>query len=132
MDNNSNIVENENNDSILNTIKKLLGISSENTDFDTDIIIHINSVFSTLRQLGIGDKNGYKITGSQNLWNEFIDDNKWLEEVKSYMYLKVRLLFDPPQNSFLVDSFKQSIDEYEWRFTVISDEIKKEGGDIDG
>ena len=132
MDNNSNIVENENNDSILNTIKKLLGINPENTDFDTDIIIHINSVFSTLRQLGIGNENGYKITNSQNLWNEFIDDNKYLEEVKSYMYLKVRLLFDPPQNSFLVDSFKQSIDEYEWRFTVISDEIKKEGGDIDG
>lgn len=132
MDNNSNIVENENNDSILNTIKKLLGINPENTDFDMDIIIHINSVFSTLRQLGIGNENGYKITNSQNLWNEFIDDNKYLEEVKSYMYLKVRLLFDPPQNSFLVDSFKKSIDEYEWRFTVISDEIKKEGGDIDG
>lgn len=118
------------NNSILNTIKKMLGIDADNTDFDTDVIIHINTVFRTLNQLGIGPNNGYKIYGKENTWDEFIDDLR-IEDVKTYMYIKVRLIFDPPQNSFLVNSFEKSAKEYEWRFTVTSDEIQN-GGDNNG
>lgn len=131
MNNNSDIVEDETlEDSILDNIKKMLGIASENTDFDTDIIIHINSVFSTLHQLGIGPSNGYTISGKDSTWEDYITTSQ-IENVRSYIYLRVRLLFDPPQNSFLVDSFKEQIKELEWRFTVTSDEIQN-GGESDG
>jgi len=137
MNNNSDIVEDETTieddtleDSILDNIKKMLGIASENTDFDTDIIIHINSVFSTLHQLGIGPSNGYAINGKDSTWEDYITTSQ-IENVRSYIYLRVRLLFDPPQNSFLVDSFKEQIKELEWRFTVTSDEIQN-GGESDG
>lgn len=130
MNNNSNIVDETLENSILDNIKKMLGIASDNTDFDTDIIIHINSVFSTLRQLGIGPSKGYTISGKDSTWGEFIEYSQ-VEDIRSYIYLRVRLLFDPPQNSFLVDSFKEQIKELEWRFTVTSDEIQN-GGESDG
>lgn len=131
MNNNLDIVEDETlENSILDNIKKMLGIASENTDFDTDIIIHINSVFSTLHQLGIGPSNGYAISGKDSTWEDYITTSQ-IENVRSYIYLRVRLLFDPPQNSFLVDSFKEQIKELEWRFTVTSDEIQN-GGESDG
>lgn len=130
MNNNSNIVDEILENSILDNIKKMLGIASDNTDFDTDIIIHINSVFSTLRQLGIGPSKGYTISGKDSTWGEFIECSQ-VEDIRSYVYLRVRLLFDPPQNSFLVDSFKEQIKELEWRFTVTSDEIQN-GGESDG
>lgn len=105
------------NESILTSIKKLLNISREYTAFDTDIIIHINTVFNILNQLGIGP-DGFKIEDDLTTWNSFIDDVSLLESVKSYIYLKVKLMFDPPLNSAILESNKQLINELEWRLNV--------------
>lgn len=108
-------------DSILNSIKKLLGIDSNYTVFDTDIIIHINSVFSTLNQLGVGPKNGFKIVDEKNTWNEFLEDENKLELVKTYVYQKVKLIFDPPTTSFGIDAITKMTQEAEWRLNVMVD-----------
>jgi len=108
-------------DSILNDIKKLLGIDNTYTEFDTDIIIHINSVFMILNQLGVGPKSGYRITGSLNTWSEFTDNEYEMESVKSYIYLKVRMMFDPPQSSALMQAMNEQIKEFEWRLNVAND-----------
>lgn len=108
------------NESILNGIKKLLGLDTTYTDFDQDIIIHINSVFMILRQLGVGPEEGYKITGMNNVWSEFTDDDIFIESVKSYIYLKVRMLFDPPTNSALITAVQSQISELEWRLCEVS------------
>lgn len=107
-------------ESILTSIKKLLGIQEEYTNFDDDIIIHINSTFSTLTQLGIGPANGFSIMDKSSKWNEFVSDNR-IECVKSYVYLKVRLLFDPPSSSAVIDSINRMINEYEWRLNVTAE-----------
>src|SRR5574344_190481 len=104
--------------SILDSIKKLLGIDPSDPSFDDEVIMDINSVFTILTQLGIGPKGGFLITDNSTEWSEFIGDRKDLEVVKTYTYLKVRLMFDPPQNSFLVDSIKKQCDEFEWRSNV--------------
>lgn len=101
-------------DSILNTIKKLLGINVEDKNFDMDLIIHINSVFSILDDLGVGKIENYTIQGADNKWIEFIDASQ-IEYYKSYIYLKVRLLFDPPATSFVLEAAKEQIKEFEWR-----------------
>lgn len=106
------------NESILESIKKLLGIDTEYTVFDQDILIHINSVFMILRQLGVGPDEGYKITSKNNVWSEFTNDDLIFESVKSYIYLKVRMMFDPPQNSSLMQAMQQQISEFEWRLNV--------------
>lgn len=106
------------NDSILTSIKKLLGITEDYSQFDADIIMHINSVFSTLIQIGIGPKSGFAITGEQETWNDFIGDNKKQQSVISYVYLKVRLLFDPPSSSVLVSAINEQIKEFEWRLSI--------------
>jgi len=106
-------------ESILESIKKLLGLDKSYTVFDQDILIHINTVFMILYQLGVGPENGYKITGSLNVWSEFTNDEVLLESVKSYIYLKVRMLFDPPQNSAHINAIQQSISELEWRLNVL-------------
>lgn len=106
----------DDNESILLSIKKLLGIDKENTDFDLDITMHINSVFLVLSQLGIGPSTGYSISGSESIWTEFIPDNDLLlNYVKTYIYLSVRLAFDPPSSSVAVQSMKDMIAEHEWR-----------------
>ena len=110
-------------ESILNDIKKLLGLDQTYTIFDTDIIIHINSVFMILNQLGVGPEDGYKITGPLNVWSEFTDDELLFESVKSYIYLKVRLLFDPPQNSSHLQAIQSQISEFEWRLNVAGSEV---------
>ena len=105
-------------DSILTSIKKLLGITEEYTNFDSDIIMHINSVFMILNQLGVGPKEGFRIEDKDSDWSEFIDDEECLDAVKSYMHLKVKLLFDPPLNSSVMEATKQMINELEWRLNV--------------
>lgn len=105
-------------DSILTSIKKLLGIDESYTEFDADIIMHINSVFMILRQIGVGPKNGFSISDKTSVWSDYISDMSKLEMVKSYVYMKVRLLFDPPTNSALLESMKQLIQEAEWRLSV--------------
>lgn len=105
-------------DSILTSIKKLLGIDESYTEFDADVIMHINSVFMILRQIGVGPKNGFSISDKTSVWSDYISDMSKLEMVKSYVYMKVRLLFDPPTNSALLESMKQLIQEAEWRLSV--------------
>lgn len=109
--------------SILNSIKKTLGLEADYTAFDTEIIIHINSVFMILQQLGIGPENGFVISDANAEWSSFLNPGFQLELVKSYMYLKVRMLFDPPQNSSLLEAMNNQIAEFEWRLNVKSDEV---------
>lgn len=106
------------NSSILETIKKLLGISSDYVVFDQDLIIHINSVLNILTQLGVGPTDGYAITDSTNLWCEFINTTTILELVKTYIYLKVRLIFDPPTSSIHADAIQKNLSELEYRILV--------------
>ena len=108
----------ENMDNILSSIKKLLGIPTEETAFDSEIIMHINSVFMILNQLGIGPTNGFTISDDYALWSDFIPDGQNLELVKSYMYMKVRLMFDPPSSSAVLSAMEKSISEFEWRLNV--------------
>lgn len=105
----------DNAESILTSVKKLLGIAKEYTQFDTDIIIHINTIFMALQQMGIGPKDGFSITDENDLWTDFMEDSILLNSVKTYMYLRVKLLFDPPLTSSTVDSFNKLISELEFR-----------------
>lgn len=106
-------------ESILISIKKLLGIPEDQTNFDTDIIIHINSVFMILTQMGVGPEEGFVIADNFPQWTDFIpDDGPNLELVKTYVYLKVRLLFDPPASSTVLASIEKLISEFEWRLHV--------------
>ena len=113
-----------NTDSILESVKKALGITYDYNYFDSQLIMHINSVFLILQQLGVGPRNGYQITSEADVWSDFLgssESGRPLNLVQSYMYLRVRLLFDPPTNSFLVESMKQQIQEFEWRLNVAVD-----------
>ena len=102
------------NESILTSIKKLLGITEDYTYFDTDIIIHINTVIMILLQMGVGTE-GFHITGKTEVWSDFIGDDTMLEMAKTYIYLKVRLIFDPPQGGGVMDAIENTISELEWR-----------------
>lgn len=108
-------------DSILTSIKKLLGMTEEYTNFDTDIIIHINSVFMNLHQLGVGPSEGFRIEDEYTTWDDYITEDDNLDAVKTYIYLKVKLVFDPPLNGSVMEALKQSIAEYEWRLNVQAD-----------
>lgn len=107
--------------SILTSIKKMLGIAEDYTEFDEDIITHINSVFLNLTQLGVGPEEGFMIEDDTTVWEDFIDDSIQLQAVKTYMYLKVKLLFDPPLSSSVTESFTRMIAELEWRLNVAVD-----------
>ena len=105
-------------ESILTSIKKLLGISEEYTHFDADLIMHINSVFLILAQIGVGPSEGFSISDETAKWTDFIQDSIRLGAVKSFMYLKVKLLFDPPSSSSVIESTNKLIAELEWRLNV--------------
>lgn len=105
--------------SILESTKKILGLDADYKEFDHDVIIHINSVFSTLQQLGVGPKQGYMILDEANEWSEFIQDDVRLNAVKTYLYLRVRMLFDPPQTGYLVTSLEKQVEELEWRLHIV-------------
>lgn len=113
-------------DSILTSIKKLLGITEEYDAFDTDIIIHINSVFMILNQIGVGPPEGFRIEDDSTTWTDYISDLSYnsvkLDAVKSYIYLKVKLLFDPPLSSSVTESYKNQINELEWRLNLYTDD----------
>ena len=108
-------------ESILTSIKKLLGISEDYTQFDSDLIMHINTVFLNLTQLGVGPEKGFSIQNANDAWSDFIDNNTQLQAVKSYMYLKVKLLFDPPLSSSVIESMNRMIAELEFRLNVAVD-----------
>lgn len=109
-------------DSILDSVKKVLGIDASYSAFDEDVLMHINSAFATLNQLGLGPDAGFEITDSTTTWDAFIGTDKRLNPVKSYVYLRLRLIFDPPQTSYHLESMKEQIKEMEWRLNV-----KREG-----
>lgn len=104
-------------ESILTSIKKLLGIAEDYTPFDMDIIFHINSVLFTLYQIGIGAR-GFSIQDEAATWNDFLSDSDDLEAVKTYIYLKVKLAFDPPSHSAHLEAMEKQAKEYEWRLNI--------------
>lgn len=109
--------------SILNDIKTLLGPGVYDDCFDTDLIIHINTAISRLRTLGVGPEEGYFITGDKEKWSDYLGaDSSLLESVKTYIYIKVRLIFDPPTNSSVLQAFQSKVDELEWLLNVIGEE----------
>ena len=108
-------------DSILTSIKKLLGIAEEYEHYDSDIIAHINSVFFVLTQLGVGPSEGFSISDRTAVWSDYLQDNSKIELVKTYIYLKVKLMFDPPLSSALMESINKQINEFEWRLNVSVD-----------
>ncbi len=108
--------------SILISTKKILGIAEDYTVFDLDIITHINSAFSTLAQLGVGPSVGFMIEDERAVWTDFIVDDAQYNSVKSYVFLKVRQLFDPPQTSHLIAAVEKQIQELEWRLNVHREE----------
>lgn len=111
------------NQSILDSIKKLLGMEADYTAFDTDILIHINSTFSTLHQLGVGPKTAFSIESKADTWGSFIQDENKLNAVKTYVYIRVRLLFDPPETSHAREAFYKQAQELEWRLNVHAEGI---------
>ena len=108
------------NESILLTVKKALGIVEEYRYFDADIIMHINGILMILNQLGIGPKEGFSIKDETDSWDDFCD-LRYIEAVKPYVCMRVRLLFDPPTTSFVLSSLENQIKEYEWRLNVMVD-----------
>lgn len=107
------------NDSILLSIKKMLGLPEEYDAFDLDIITHINSAFTVLTQLGVGPADGFMIDDKTAIWSDFMPDMRFYQLVKSYVVLKVRLLFDPPISSAVLECYKTQINEYEWRLKTM-------------
>lgn len=112
-------------DSILLTTKKALGLAEDYSAFDPDIIMHINSVFASLVTLGIGPEVGFAIEDETKTWNDFTSDVR-LNSVKSYMYLKVRLMFDPPTTSFVLNALQEQLKELEWRMNVYREVLESE------
>lgn len=106
-------------DSILNSVKKNLGLMADYKEFDQDVIMHINTAFSTLTQLGIGPEFGFMIEDETAQWFDFLADDLELNSVKTYVYLRVRTLFDPPTTSYHINAIKEQIQEIEWRLSTI-------------
>lgn len=117
------------NESILNTIKKMLGLGDDYTAFDTDIIVHINSCFMTLNQLGVGPEKPFRISGKDETWTSFFGEDVNVEAAKTYIYIGVKLVFDPPTNSFVVEALKEIQKEYEWRLMVQKEEKEGDNGE---
>lgn len=110
-------------DSILNSIKKLIGYEPDYNRYDTDLIIHINTALSTLTQLGVGSSSGFFITDSSANWNDFIGEVDNLESVKTYVYVKVKLVFDPPPTAAAIDALNKLANELEWRINNSAESI---------
>ena len=109
-------------DSVLNTVKKLLNISPDYAAFDLDIMLYINSTFIILRDLGVGPNIPFSITGQMESWSSFTENNAEVDMVKTYVANKVRLIFDPPANSFTIEAIKSVIAEFEWRLNSNAEE----------
>lgn len=110
--------------SILTSTKKILGVAEDYTVFDLDIITHINTAFSTLTQLGVGPSAGFMIEDADAVWLDFIDDDTQYNAVKSYVFLKTKQLFDPPQTSYLIGAYEKQIEQLEWRLNVHREETE--------
>lgn len=111
--------------SILKSTKKILGIDPEYTVFDLDIITHINSAFSTLQQLGVGPADGFLIDTDEEEWSDFLEpESNKFNSVKTYVYLKVRFIFDPPTTGYLITAFEKQLTELEWRLNTSREETQ--------
>lgn len=109
-------------ESILTSVKKILGIPKEYTAFDMDLIMHINSTFMILTQMGVGPKEGFRIEDNTAIWSDFIpEDDLRFESVKTYIGLKARLMFDPPNSSIISECIKQTVTELEWRLNFAAE-----------
>lgn len=124
-------------DRILPSIKKLLGLNEMDASFDIDIILHINSAFGTLSQLGVGPAEGFAIEDATATWATFLKNDLRLNPVKTYVYIRARLLFDPPATSFAIDAYTKQCEELEWRLNILretpdqalpTDELVLDGG----
>lgn len=113
------------NDSILATIKKMLGLDDEYTPFDMDIIVHINAAFMTLCQMGVGPKESFEVRNYEQTWDEFLINHVMLGAVKTWVYLQVKMAFDPPTNSFVMDAMKTQSDQILWRLNVQAESIEE-------
>lgn len=118
--------------SILTSIKKLLGITEEYDYFDQDLILDINAALAILTQLGVGDEKGFAIEDETATWSDFIGDDPRLNTVKSYVHHKVRLMFDPPQSSVVRDAINNMLGELEFRINVEVDPKKEENQNEEG
>lgn len=105
-------------ESILKSTKKILGLAENYTAFDLDVITHINGAFSILEQLGVGPPDGYMIEDYRDEWEDYDAPQNQLNLIKTYIFLKVRMLFDPPTTSFLIEAMNNQISEYEWRLNT--------------
>ena len=120
--------------SILNSVKKVLGLDLDYTPFDQDVIMHINTAFSTLEQLGVGPPEGFQIEDSSAGWEDFAGEDYRYNAVKTYICLRVRMIFDPPSTSFAIDAMQKQISELEWRLNItrenylLADEVILDGG----
>lgn len=122
-------------DSILTSVKKVLGIPSYYDHFDRDILLHLNTVMSILNQLGVGPEEGFIVEDDSTTWSDLFDgdiDTNKMMYVKSYVCLRVRLLFDPPTSSGAIDAMERQMRELEWRITVTRDpRVNSEEGTVD-
>ena len=109
-------------DSILTSTKKILGIEEDYTAFDFEVMTQINSAFSTLNQLGVGPEQGFQIEDASATWDQLLGLNPKYNMVKTYVQLKVRLFFDPPQTSYLLQAYRDEIAQFEWRINVLREE----------
>lgn len=113
--------------SILNSIKKMLGLDPDYDVFDLDVTIHINAVLAAVTQLGIGPKGGFAISGDQETWSDFLGGGSGLPSdpktnlVQSYTYLRVRFLFDPPDGRYSIASYEAHLKELEWRLNILAE-----------
>lgn len=106
-------------ESILLSVKDFIGPTVDNTDFDTSIIVQINTALSILTQLGVGPPEGFSVEGEFETWSDFMKDDPRLNMVKTFVQLKAKLIFDPPSNSSILESYNQTIKEIESRITYI-------------
>lgn len=116
-------------ESILDSEKKLLGLDADYDVFDDDLVIHINSIFGTLHQLGVGPSQQLVITDNTTTWGEYTTNSEEIYEVRTYVYLRLRLLFDPPSSGFVFSGIESQARELEWRLMVKADEVKWVTGD---
>lgn len=118
-------------DSILTSTKKILGIGEDYTAFDEDVITHINSTFSIVHQLGIGPEDGFMITGPDEIWEDIDIHQSQLNLLRTYVFLKVRVLFDPPTTSYLIEATNKQIQEYEYRLSYNREVAVTMGEEVD-
>ena len=115
----------QNTDSIFASIKKMLGLEDSYTPFDADVLVHINAALMKLCQMGIGPKEGFMVSDYSETWSDFLTNRVKLGAVKTYVYLQVRMMFDPPTNSFVMDALKAQSDEILWRLNVQAESVEQ-------